>query len=301
MTRRLPFTARGAIVALCALLTGCAVVTVRSYSNRAFDVGRYRTYAWGPADTHGTGDPRLDNNEFFEARVRQQVDSQLTARGFEKTIGSAGSPGALPRQLHPEDGPRRGRSVHAMRRSRLPAVRVRRRHARGGSDRCPREHAVVARVGGGQHGRHDRQPGLAGGARRRRGRAHPEAAATAANDGWFGSVTRPRAPVAPRRRLTAHPASRPESSGASGHGRRPLRRSRSPALPCTSCSVATRHRRRVDAAPALRRPRRWRPAARARPRCARRFAASSARTCSPACPSSPRCCSASTSPAPWSC
>lgn len=86
MTRRIPLTVRCAVAALCALsLAACAAITVRSYSERGFDVGRYRTYAWGPADSHGTGDPRLDNNEFFEARVRQQVERQLTLRGFEKT------------------------------------------------------------------------------------------------------------------------------------------------------------------------------------------------------------------------
>ena len=86
MTRPLTFAARAAIVAVCALpLVACAAVAVSSYSNRAFDIARDRTYAWGPADTHGTGDPRLDNNRFFDERVRQQVELQLGARGFEKT------------------------------------------------------------------------------------------------------------------------------------------------------------------------------------------------------------------------
>jgi len=89
MTRRLRFAEAVALATVCALaLAACAVVTVNSYSNRGFDIGRYHTYAWGPADTHGTGDPRLDNNEFFEARVRQQVERQLAARGFEKTAAT---------------------------------------------------------------------------------------------------------------------------------------------------------------------------------------------------------------------
>jgi hypothetical protein len=61
---------------------------VGSYSERRFDLSTYRTYAWGPADTGGTGDPRLDNNRFFEERVRRQVEQQLSARGFEKTEGA---------------------------------------------------------------------------------------------------------------------------------------------------------------------------------------------------------------------
>jgi hypothetical protein len=85
MTRSLHRAAAVAVAGCALALAACAIVTVRSYSSRGFDIGRYRTYAWGPADTHGTGDPRLDNNRFFEERLRQQVDRQLAARGFEKT------------------------------------------------------------------------------------------------------------------------------------------------------------------------------------------------------------------------
>lgn len=87
MTRRLRLAAALAGVAAMTF-AACAVVSVRSYSSRGFDLGRYHTYAWKPADSHGTGDPRLDNNRFFEERVRQQVDQQLAARGFEKTVGT---------------------------------------------------------------------------------------------------------------------------------------------------------------------------------------------------------------------
>ncbi|HSJ42600.1 MAG TPA: DUF4136 domain-containing protein [Xanthobacteraceae bacterium] len=66
-------------------LAGCATMTVHSYADRRADFGRYRTYQWGPADTWSTGDPRLDNNRFFDERVRAQVEKQLARRGFEKT------------------------------------------------------------------------------------------------------------------------------------------------------------------------------------------------------------------------
>jgi hypothetical protein len=86
MTPRFTSVARYARLALCALpLAACAIATVGSYSDRALDLSAYRTYAWGPADTDGTGDPRLDNNRFFEERVRGQVEQRLSARGFEKT------------------------------------------------------------------------------------------------------------------------------------------------------------------------------------------------------------------------
>jgi hypothetical protein len=57
---------------------------VDSFTERGVDIGQYRTYDWGPADTFSTGDPRLDNNRFFDERVREQVERALTARGFRK-------------------------------------------------------------------------------------------------------------------------------------------------------------------------------------------------------------------------
>lgn len=74
-------------------LTGCATLHVSSYVERGIDVRQYRTFAWGPADALSTGDPRLDNNEFFDERVRRDVDTQLAARGFEKT--TSGRPDLL--------------------------------------------------------------------------------------------------------------------------------------------------------------------------------------------------------------
>ena len=76
---------RFATVALSALaLTGCAPLRVNSYLERGTDFSRYRTYNWGPPDSWTTGDPRLDNNPFFQERVRAEVDRQLARRGFEK-------------------------------------------------------------------------------------------------------------------------------------------------------------------------------------------------------------------------
>jgi hypothetical protein len=79
-----------AAAALSALtVTACATMQVNSYAERGTDVTRYRTYHWAPADTQATGDPRLDNNEFFRDRLRTQVDRRLGDRGFEK-ITAAG-------------------------------------------------------------------------------------------------------------------------------------------------------------------------------------------------------------------
>jgi hypothetical protein len=81
-------------VALCAfVLTGCASMKVSSYTERGVDFTRYHTYNWEPAASLSTGDPRLDNNPFFQERVEADVEKQLATRGFEKT--TSGTPDLL--------------------------------------------------------------------------------------------------------------------------------------------------------------------------------------------------------------
>ena len=81
---------RFAASALSALaLTSCASMNVNSFVERGMDLRQYHTYAWGPADAFTTGDPRLDNNPFFQERMRTAVDQALAARGFEKTASGA--------------------------------------------------------------------------------------------------------------------------------------------------------------------------------------------------------------------
>jgi len=46
----------------------------------------YSSYAWAADENFNTGDPRLDNNEFFQNRIRSDVDRTLAARGFEEAI-----------------------------------------------------------------------------------------------------------------------------------------------------------------------------------------------------------------------
>jgi hypothetical protein len=76
-----------AAVALSAIVVaGCATMNVSSYVERGIDVRLYGTFNWGPADTFSTGDPRLDNNRFFDERVRMQVEKELAGRGFVKVL-----------------------------------------------------------------------------------------------------------------------------------------------------------------------------------------------------------------------
>jgi hypothetical protein len=76
---------------LCAcLVSGCASLEVRSFTERGTDFSRYHTYNWVADGRQTTGDPRLDNNPFFQARVQADVDEQLGRRGFEKV--TSGTP-----------------------------------------------------------------------------------------------------------------------------------------------------------------------------------------------------------------
>ena len=82
--------ARLIVVGVSALaLAACATTNVRSFVVRGIDVGQYRTYSWGPAGEQATGDPRLDNNQFFQERIQAAVERHLNARGFEKTAVEA--------------------------------------------------------------------------------------------------------------------------------------------------------------------------------------------------------------------
>jgi uncharacterized protein DUF4136 len=76
-----------ALLLAIAAATGCAPIHVHGYTERG-TVFSYRTYAWAPDEGFATGDPRLDNNEFFSEQVRTSVDRELAGRGFEKTTSA---------------------------------------------------------------------------------------------------------------------------------------------------------------------------------------------------------------------
>jgi len=68
---------------------GCSAVTSGSYLRTEVDLSRYTTFGWGAPDETPTGDPRLDNNPFFNDRVRAEIDEGLTTRGY--TLVSSGT------------------------------------------------------------------------------------------------------------------------------------------------------------------------------------------------------------------
>jgi hypothetical protein len=82
-----------AAAAIALALSGCASMNVRSHSEPGFDLTRYQTYGFAPADRFSTGDPRLDNNPFVQERVRASVERELAARGFE--LSTSGAPDLL--------------------------------------------------------------------------------------------------------------------------------------------------------------------------------------------------------------
>ena len=83
--RRLVAAAAAAVA-----LAGCATMNVNSFVARGVDFTQFKSYAWGPEEQFATGDPRLDNNPFFQERVQAGADRLLAARGFEKV--TSGTP-----------------------------------------------------------------------------------------------------------------------------------------------------------------------------------------------------------------
>lgn len=75
-------------------LAGCAaVMSVGSDYDQSTDFSGYHSFAWEMPEPVSTGDPRLDDNPFFDSRVRAAVEKQLAGKGIEPAAG--GSPDLL--------------------------------------------------------------------------------------------------------------------------------------------------------------------------------------------------------------
>jgi hypothetical protein len=65
-------------------LAGCATMNVSSHIERNVNFSEYATYDWGPPDNLPVGDPRLDNNPFFNDYLQGAIEKKLAAKGFER-------------------------------------------------------------------------------------------------------------------------------------------------------------------------------------------------------------------------
>ena len=77
----------GLLPFILAMSASCASITTNAYLQHGAAIASYETYGWGPAASRSTGDPRLDNNEIFDACVRSQIEAELDRRGFERVNG----------------------------------------------------------------------------------------------------------------------------------------------------------------------------------------------------------------------
>jgi len=78
-----------ALAASLLLPVGCATVTTGADFTPETRFPDFKTFSWGPRDDLPTGDPRLDNNPFFDARVRSAVEWELTTRGLKPVDNGA--------------------------------------------------------------------------------------------------------------------------------------------------------------------------------------------------------------------
>lgn len=68
-----------------ATLAGCASMNVSAHVERGTNFTEYVTYDWGPPDNLPVGDPRLDNNPFFNDYLQGAVEKKMAAKGYERT------------------------------------------------------------------------------------------------------------------------------------------------------------------------------------------------------------------------
>jgi hypothetical protein len=76
------------LLAATVLVSACASVHAGSDYAVGLDLKPYSTFDWGAGDTLPAGDPRLDNNPFFDARVRAAVERELATKGITRRTTS---------------------------------------------------------------------------------------------------------------------------------------------------------------------------------------------------------------------
>lgn len=69
-------------------MAGCATMNVSSHLDKDVRFADYATYDWGPPDNLPVGDPRLDNNPFFNDYLQGAIEKKMAARGFARAVGA---------------------------------------------------------------------------------------------------------------------------------------------------------------------------------------------------------------------
>ncbi len=82
MTRTVRNVRLGVVLAAAGALAACATLDVNSYVERGLDFSRYLSYSLESPMDFATGDPRLDNNVFFQDQLQGAISRGLNARGF---------------------------------------------------------------------------------------------------------------------------------------------------------------------------------------------------------------------------
>lgn len=77
-----------AVLAAALSLAACAPLRVNASLERGMNFAQYSSYTWAEEHRFSTGDPRLDNNELFQHRLRETVDRTLASRGLEAAAPS---------------------------------------------------------------------------------------------------------------------------------------------------------------------------------------------------------------------
>lgn len=73
-------------LALTGLVAGCASMNVSYHIERSTNFADYVTYDWGPPDNLPVGDPRLDNNPFFNDYLQGAIEKKMAAKGYELAV-----------------------------------------------------------------------------------------------------------------------------------------------------------------------------------------------------------------------
>ena len=75
-------------LAIALTTAGCATMTVSAHIERGVSFTEYVTYDWGKPDNLPAGDPRLDNNAFFNDYLQGAIEKKMAAMGYERAAGA---------------------------------------------------------------------------------------------------------------------------------------------------------------------------------------------------------------------